>query len=325
MNSYTHSIGTFIGKGGTEIFFQNWSVDNPRCIFVIAHGVGEHSGRYDNIIDELSASSVSIYALDHRGHGKSGGKQGHVESFMDYVYDLKIFIDLIKEDINDNRLILLGHSMGGVIACKYALTYSEDIDGLILSSPGFIPAFRVPGWKTKLAGILSRYAPSFTMPTGLDTGGLSRDPAVVDDYENDRMVHGMVSARWYTEMTKTAGECLDRAMELRMPLLVFHGDADRIVDYRGSEKLFHNASSMKKDLHILKGFYHETMNDTEKKAILQIVSRWTDGLTGRKKTSKVAKRTKSKKPIIKTAKKSVAKATNVSFRKGSPTKGAKNF
>jgi len=82
---------------------------------------------------------------------------------------------------------------------------------------------------------------------------------------------------------------------------------------------------VKKDLHILKDFYHETMNDTEKKAILQIVKRWTEGLTGRKKTSKVAKKTKSKKPIIKTAKKSVAKATNVSFRKGSPKKGAKNF
>ena len=83
---------------------------------VIAHGLGEHSGRYGNIINELKGSNVSVYALDHRGHGKSGGKIGHVESFMDYVYDLKIFIDLIKEDINDNRLILLGHSMGGVIA-----------------------------------------------------------------------------------------------------------------------------------------------------------------------------------------------------------------
>ncbi len=324
MNSYTHSIGTFIGKGGTEIFFQNWNVENPRCILVIAHGVGEHSGRYSNIINELKGSSVSIYALDHRGHGRSGGKLGHVESFMDYVYDLKIFIDLIKEDINENRLILLGHSMGGVIACKYTLTYSEDIDGLILSSPGFVPAMKVPRWKSKLAGVLSRYAPSFSMPTGLDVTGLSHDPVVVDEYENDRMVHGMVSARWYTEMMKTSEECLNRAMELRLPLLVFHGDEDRIVDYRGSEKLFNNASSMKKELHILKSFYHETMNDTDKKIILQTVVRWIDSLTGRKKTSKVSKKNKSKKPIIKTAKKSVAKATNISFRKGSPKRGAKN-
>ncbi len=325
MNSYTHSIGTFIGKGGTEIFFQNWSVDNPRGILVIAHGVGEHSGRYGNIINELEGSAISIYALDHRGHGNSGGKLGHVESFMDYVYDLKIFIDLIKEDINKNRLILLGHSMGGVIAGKYALTYSEDIDGLILSSPGFVPAMKVPGWKTKLAGVLSRYAPSFSMPTGLEVSALSHDQVVIDEYENDRMVHGMVSARWYTEMMKTCEECLNRAMELRMKLLVFHGDEDRIVDYRGSEQLFNNASSMKKELHILKGFYHETMNDTDKKIILQIVSRWIRSIIGKKKTSKVTKSNKSKKPIIKTAKKSVAKAANVSLRKGSPKRGAKNL
>jgi acylglycerol lipase len=324
MNSYSHSIGTFIGKGGTEIFFQNWSVDLPRGILVIAHGVGEHSGRYSNIINQLAGSGITVYALDHRGHGRSGGKLGHVESFMDYVYDLKIFIDLIKEDINEKRLVLLGHSMGGVIACKYALTYSEDIDGLILSSPGFVPAMKVPAWKSKLAGILSRYAPSFSMPTGLDVSGLSRDPVVVDEYENDRMVHGMVSSRWYTEILKTSEECLNRALELRMPLLVFHGEEDRIVDYRGSEKLFNNASSVKKELHILKGFYHETMNDTEKKIILKIVSQWLGNIISRKKTSKVAKNTKSKKPIIKSAKKSVAKAANVSFRKGSPKRGAKN-
>lgn len=320
MNSYTHSIGTFIGKGGTEIFFQNWSVEHPRGILVIAHGVGEHSGRYNNIINELKGRSLSIYALDHRGHGKSGGKSGHIESFMDYVYDLKIFIDLIKEDINENRLFLLGHSMGGTIACKFALTYSEDIDGLILSSPAFKPAMDVPGWKMKLAGILSRYAPSVSISTGIDASWLSHDSAVVDAYENDRMVHGTVSARWFTEMTKAAEECLNRAMELRMPLLIFHGSDDKIADHGGSETLYNNASSVNKTLHIYDGFYHETMNDTDKKIVLPMVARWIADNISRKKTAKHAKKTATKKPIIKMSQESAAK---INMKKAPRKKGAK--
>lgn len=302
MNSYTHNTGTFIGKGGTEIFFQNWCVDKPRGILVIAHGVGEHSGRYENIITELKGNGISIYGLDHRGHGRSSGKRGHVDSFMDYVYDLKLFIDLIREENNDISLILLGHSMGGVIACKYALEYAEDINGLILSSPGVIPAVHVPAFKKKMSGITSRYIPGLAFSTGLDTSCLSHDAAVIDAYENDRLVHDKVTARWFTEFIKTGEECINRSLELRMPLLVFSGKDDRIVDYRGSEALFNNASSINKELHIFEGLYHETMNETENKKVLQIVARWILKTITRKKIAKKSK----KKPIKKLIKKKAA-------------------
>lgn len=303
MNSYTHNTGTFIGKGGTEIFFQNWCVDKPRGILVIAHGIGEHSGRYDNIISELKGGNVSIYALDHRGHGRSSGKRGHVDSFMDYVYDLKLFIDLIREENNAIPLILLGHSMGGVIACKYALEYSEDINGLILSSAGVIPAVHVPAIKKKLSGISSKYTPSMPFSTGLDTSCLSHDAAVIDAYENDRLVHDKVTARWFTEFMKAGDECINRSLEIRMPLLVFSGKDDKIVDYRGSEALFNNASSLSKELHVFEGLYHETMNETENKKVLQTVSRWILRTIAGKKIAKKSR----KKPIKKVIKKKKVK------------------
>ncbi|MBN2160792.1 MAG: lysophospholipase [Spirochaetes bacterium] len=274
MSSYSHSTGTFIGKGGTEIFFQSWSVENPKGILVISHGVGEHSGRYFNIIKQLKGSRTSIYALDHRGHGKSGGKRGHVDSFMDYVYDLKLFIDLIKEENSNMPLVLLGHSMGGVIACKYAMTYSEDINALVLSSAGFIASVEVAGWKKSFGKVFSRYAPAFTMATGLDAKLLSHDADVVDAYENDRLVHGKVSARWYIEFVASGQECLVRAPELRMPLFVFHGKDDKIVDYRGSEAVFKSSSSTQKELHLFDGLYHETMNEKQNAKVLKTVAQW---------------------------------------------------
>ncbi|MBN2078287.1 MAG: lysophospholipase [Spirochaetes bacterium] len=324
MESYTYNSGTFIGKGGTEIFFQNWDTSSPRGILVIAHGVGEHGGRYTNIIRELAKNGISIYAPDHRGHGRSGGPRGHVESFMDYVYDLKLFIDLIKEEKNELPLVLLGHSMGGVIACKYALSYPDDVDALVLSSPAVMPAVEVPAWKTKLGKVFSRYAPSFSMKTGLNPEELSHDLDVVDAYENDRLVHDHVSARWYTEFTKAGEECINRALELRMPLMVFQGREDKIVDYRGSETLFRNASSLKKELHIFEGLYHETMNEKDNVTVLQLVARWITGAMRIKKSVKGANKNAPKKPIKKTKRKSVAKKTvSQSLQRVPRSRGAK--
>lgn len=323
MNLYSHNTGTFIGKGGTEIFFQNWGVDVPRGILVIAHGVGEHSGRYDNIINELKGDRILIYALDHRGHGRSGGKRGHVDSFMDYIYDLKLFIDLINEENSSLPLILLGHSMGGVIACKYALTYSEDIDGLVLSSAGMVLAVKVPAWKKSLGNMLSRYLPSVTMATGLESKELSHDTNVVEAYENDRMVHDHVSAKWYTEYIKAGEECLNRALELRMPLLVFHGKDDRIVDYTGSESIFSNASSIEKQLYLYDGLYHETMNESENKIVLQNIKRWIMKIIAAKKSSKASKKNAAR-PIYKAGKKSGKKTASRRGKRAPEKKGANN-
>lgn len=276
MKSYTNNTGTFIGKGGVEIFYQNWIAERPKGIVVLVHGVGEHSGRYSHLINEMSGSGVSFYALDHRGHGKSGGKMGHVDSFMEYVYDLKLFMNFVKEDANNLPIIMLGHSMGGVIALKFALTYPEDIDALIASSAGIVPAVEIPKWKESLGLFFSKHVPGFTMPSGLPSSFISRDTEIVRAYDNDPLVHGMVSARWYTEFIDTGQECLTRAGEIRMPILVFHGTGDKIVNYKGSEQLFQQVASKDKMLQLFEGYYHETMNEppAERAMVLAVVSKW---------------------------------------------------
>jgi len=275
---YNHSTGTFIGKGGAEIFYQEWLSNSPKGVLVFAHGVGEHSGRYANILHELDGKKYSIYALDHRGHGKSGGKRGHVDSFLDFVYDLKFFIDRIREDTGRLPLILLGHSMGGAIAMRYALTYPDDLTALILSSPGLIFAVKTPKIKIALARFLSKILPKLAFPTGIDARGLSHDKKVVEEYINDPLVHDLMSAKLFVEFTSNNEDCLARAKELNLPVFIFHGKADPIVDCRSSEIVYDRVSSKIKELHIFENLHHETMNETEpeRKKVFSLLTKWID-------------------------------------------------
>ncbi|NLV20994.1 MAG: alpha/beta hydrolase [Syntrophomonadaceae bacterium] len=276
MAEYIENTGDFTGLYNTCIFYQSWQAEHPRGVVVIAHGVGEYSGRYRNLLNRMQGDGISFYALDHRGHGRSEGKKGHINSFNDYTADLKTFIQMVRAETTGLPLTLLGHSMGGTIACKFALDYPGYIDGLLLSSAGFIQAVRVPGWKKGMAALLSNIMPGLSMPTGLDRSALSHDQQAVDDYANDPLVHDLVSARWYMEFSRAGEECLQRAGELTLPLLIIHGSADTIVDPQGSRQVMEKASSPDKQLFIFDGLYHETMNESppEREKVLDTFRSW---------------------------------------------------
>ncbi len=323
MATFQHSTGTFIGKGGIEIFFQQWEVANPKAILVIIHGLGEHSGRYGNLIDALQNKGIAIYGLDHRGFGRSGGKRGHVDSFMDYIYDIKIFINMIKDKQSNKPIIMLGHSMGGVLALKYALTHAEDLDALILSSPGLVPAIEVPTWKKNLAIFLSSRIPSLTMPSGLDATTISRDKEVVKKYLDDPLVHDKVTPRFYVEMMNTIQECINRCNEIKLPLLVFHGTADALVLDEASKIVYQKASSKDKTLKLFEGLFHETMNELEadRKKVLKVITDWI--VAHAKKTTPVKAKPVPKKPVPKKATQKKSSSTAKATAKSKTIKKAK--
>ncbi|HNX23399.1 MAG TPA: lysophospholipase [Spirochaetota bacterium] len=276
MKSYNHETGSFTGKGGIEIFFQKWVAEKAKAVVILVHGLGEHSGRYENLLKGFADKKISVFAIDHRGHGKSDGKKGHIDSFMDYVYDLKLFLEFIKEENKGLPVILYGHSMGGVIAAKYAMTYPDDLSMLVLSSAGFAPAFKVPAWKTGVASFFSSRISSLTFPNGLSTADLSHDADNVAAYENDPLVHNKVTARWVVEYIRAGQECLNNAAGIKKPLLVFHGKEDHIADYKASELFYNNASSSVKKLFIFDKLYHETINETlpEREKVINDVTGW---------------------------------------------------
>lgn len=319
---YTHNVGTFIGKGGVEIFFQSWNVPKPKGVVIIVHGLGEHSGRYENLLEKMKGKGVSFFAPDHRGHGRSGGKRGHVMSFMEYVFDLKLLVDFIRDDYEKIPLFLLGHSMGGVIALKYAFTYQEDIDGLIISSAGLVPVLEVPKWKESLGRFFSRRMPGLTMPSGLPAEAISRDNAVVKAYEDDPLVHDKVSSRWFTEFTDSGQECLDRAGELKVPILLFHGTEDGLVHPRGTEQIYEGASSRDKELYLFDGLYHETMNELpeDRERVLNMVSGWIlKRIAPRKAAPKGAKGKRTQKAAPKKRSSAAAKGKKQAPKKAKKT------
>jgi len=314
MAAYQHSTGTFIGKGGIEIFFQQWEVTNPKAILIIIHGLGEHSGRYGNLIDALQNKGIAIYGLDHRGFGRSGGKRGHVDSFMDYIYDMKIFVNMLKDKHPNKPVIMLGHSMGGVLALKYALTHAEDLDALILSSPGLVPAIKVPAWKKNLAIFLSSKIPSLTMPSGLDATTISRDKEVVKQYLADPLVHDKVTPRFYVEMMNTIDECINRCGEVTLPLLLIHGTADALVLDEASKIVYEKAKSKDKTLKLFEGLYHETMNELEpdRKKVLKFLADW---IVDHAKKNISTKSKSASKPLKKAAPKKAAKSKTKTVKK----------
>lgn len=291
MDDYTHSMGVFLNKDNIRIFHRSWLAAKPQGVVLISHGLGEHSGRYKHLIRFLRGHHISFYAIDHKGHGKSGGKRGHTESFMDYIDDLKQFKDtVIDKEVHGSPVVLLGHSMGGLIAAKYALTYPNTIDALILSAPAFFPGRPIPALQITAAKILAALMPRATQSNKLNPEDLATDAETVDAYIKDPLVHDRISFKWFVEFLATADICLKQANQLTMPLLAIHGKNDRMVDIKGSETVYQKAGSRDKQLILFDGLRHETMNEIpeERKKVLETVSEWILEKTGHSEKTRVA-------------------------------------
>jgi len=193
---------SFAGAGGVEIFRRVWLPDgDPTAVVAIAHGAGEHSGRYAHVAGRLNAEGYAVYAVDHRGHGRSQGPRALIDRIDNAVADLDKLIVLARERHPSVPLILLGHSMGGTVAVSYALAHQDRLSGLILSGP-LAAIDPVPAPTRLAATALSKVAPR-APAIAVDSSLVSRDPAVVDDYRSDPLVHhGKLPVRTVAELAE---------------------------------------------------------------------------------------------------------------------------
>jgi lysophospholipase len=267
----------FTGRQGVPIRVQSWVPEVPvRASLVVAHGLGEHGGRYGELVARCTARGMVVYAPDHRGHGRSGGPRAQVGRFAWLVDDLDVVMEQAAREHAGAKRFLLGHSMGGAIALTWALDHPGRIDGLVLSAAAIAPPSAVPAATIALVRLLSRVWPG-RGAIALSPADLSRDPAVVRAYEEDPLVlHGPVPARTLAELFGAMQSLPQRAPMLREPLLALHGTSDRLVGLDDVRPALEALGSRDKTLRSYPGLYHEVMNEPERGRVFADLEAWLD-------------------------------------------------
>ena len=279
MAALPETTGEFVSPDGIKIFYRQYQAESERARMVLSHGVGEHSGRYGNVIERVLPKGFSVWAPDHRGHGQSGGKRGHVLNFVQYLTDLRLTVELAKKDMpGEMPCFLLGHSMGGLIALDFAQHYPELIDGGVASSPCLGMVIEIPAVKKVLGSFMSYVWPGMTMGSGLDATKISRDENVVSVYKNDPLVHDRVSARFFTELLAAIESVNQQASALNVPVLMQVAGEDYLVNADSSKHFFEKLTLQDKTLHVYDDMYHEIYNapQDQKGRVLDDLETWLD-------------------------------------------------
>jgi acylglycerol lipase len=269
------STATLKTADGLDLFLRRWPADAaPRqWTFVIVHGLGEHGGRYQHLAEWFSPLGATVYAMDLRGHGRSGGQRGHAASLSVILDDIEAIIQRAGEE-SGGPLVLIGHSFGGLLAIAYALDRPERLDKAVFSAPALISKVKVPPWKQALAGVLPKIAPRSSFANEIDPNVLSHDPAIAAAYVNDPLVHKRITAGLYASTIARGEAFIARAHELQVPFLLLHGRDDQIVDPIGSQRFFAAATVPGRAFCLYPGLYHEIFNELEHEKVFQDIESW---------------------------------------------------
>ena len=270
-----HQSGEFLGTNKSQLYYQSWHPNfTSRAIIVIVHGLGAHGGIFANLAEFLGERRFTIYALDLRGHGRSTGQRGYINSWSEFRQDLNIFLQLIATKEKNLPLFLLGQSLGGTIALDYALRYGDRLQGLILLSPAL--RVRVSPFKSILGRLFSGLIPRFALDTGIYIATISRERQVVTAAIADPLRHTKVTARLATEFWRTVAWIEAHASTLQVPLLIMHGGADLVTPAKTSRALFATIPLADKERYEYLHGYHELHNDCDRLAVFADLENWLE-------------------------------------------------
>ncbi len=274
------SDGSFQSGSGANIFYRCWATAEPRAVLVLAHGLAEHSGRYGVFASFFADAGIATYALDFPGHGRSDGKRGHIRDFQEYTEALVGLLSLAREAHPDIPFVLFGHSMGGLIAADFLLQHQSEFVAAVLTGA----AIQSPQQPSSIVLFINRVIASVMPRLGvlrMDASGISRDPQVISDYENDPLVYrGKATAGLVTALFSAMKRVVENATSIRLPMLIMHGSVDSLTAVEGSKLLHDSISSEDKKIVIYDGLYHEILNEPERKNVMADILQWLETRIG---------------------------------------------
>lgn len=276
-NSVKHRDGRFSGLDGVRLYYQAWlPIDSSRrAVLVNLHGLGDHSGLYPNLGSHFPGHGIAVYGYDMRGNGRSPGQRAYLRGWHEYLGDLHAFLSQVREWEGNVPLFVLGNSLGGLVVLEYALLHPDGLTGVIAAAAP-LGELGVPRALMALGRVFSRVFPRFSLEVGMDLSGLARDPSVVATVLADPLFHRRGTARLSTEVTAAITRVQNQAADLKLPLLMLHGSADRMVPPEGSRRFFVKVRHPDREFREYPNAYHGLFADLDSGEVLRDLRQWID-------------------------------------------------
>lgn len=252
----------------TELFLQHWSKPESIGTILITHGQGEHSDCYERLINGLADSPWNFVAWDLRGHGRSDGKRGFANHFDEYIEDFKSVLHFVlnENEINTHQIVLLSHSMGGLIQSQFYINekIKPKIQGMIFSSPLFDVALAVPYVKDVGAQLINKYLPKLTLHNEINNTQLTADTEVLKEFQKDPYRHHKISAGVYLGFKESFLLIENKIKDLDIPCLFQLAKLDSVVSTPKAIEYFNTIKNSEKQLLVYENSHHEIYNDIER-------------------------------------------------------------
>ncbi|MBK7050889.1 MAG: lysophospholipase [Rhodoferax sp.] len=272
------TLSTFVAVDGDNVAIQDWPLDPRKAlrgVIILVHGLGEHAGRYDHVANKLNSWGFAVRGFDQYGHGESAGPRGGLPTDNRLLVDLTDIVDSTRARMNPKTpLILLGHSMGGLVVARFVALARRPVQGLILSSPVFDPGLSAV--QKLLVSVLPKIAPNLRVSNGLDAAFISHDPAVVAAYKKDKMVHDRISARLARFIADGGPTTLALAHHWSVPTLLMFAGQDKLVNPAGSRAFAAAAPNEVVTSRCFETLYHEIFNEANAEPVFAELKNWLD-------------------------------------------------
>jgi alpha-beta hydrolase superfamily lysophospholipase len=268
---------TLTTADGLTLRVREWPRADPRGSVLLVHGLGEHIGRYARIAAQLNAWGWNVVGYDQRGHGTSEGARGALARNDDLLRDLALVVDAVRAE-RAGPLVLFGHSMGGLVAARFVAERLRAVDALVLSSPALDAGMNA--FQKVLLAVLGPLAPNLAVNNGLDPEWISRDPAVVQAYVADPLVHDRVTPKLVRFIVDGGEFVRARAAQWAVPTLLLYAGSDRCVAPAGSRAVAAVAPKSVLTAREFAPMFHEIFNEPEQREVYAALGEWLSSERG---------------------------------------------